>query len=154
MARAFLFSVTGELWQSQRQLEGEPLSYIASNSFLSSGIELGSYIYVVTLKGNTDWLLGRIIADEIVSYTEAKQRRGEATWNATEHIFSLNGTPMRFNRAVAESIARQLQLEAPAGMPGSGSFAAERCEAANIDRLSPESASLLEQVIYDCDPEY
>ena len=93
--------------------EGELLSHTAGNQFKSRGVQVGSQIYIVTVRNGTLYVIARLEVAKIVSMREAQRHFKSQVWEADEHIICKPSacTRMRFNKSVPVSVTKQLLFE-------------------------------------------
>lgn len=68
-----------------RSLEGQPLTYAASNQYDSLGITAGDVLYIGYLEAGRLHLIGRLPVVKVINRSEAKRRFGRDIWEARRY---------------------------------------------------------------------
>ncbi len=115
MSRYFTHYWQNSTWQNSQEsgAEGDLLSHTAGNLFAKRGVEVGDTVYVITVKGGTLYLCGKMISGKIVDAHKAAKYFGlhaEDLWEASDHIVASAATPKRFDLSVPLTVTAGLRF--------------------------------------------
>jgi hypothetical protein len=112
MPRYFTHYWRNDTWdyECSQGLEGQPLEHAGSNLFRTRGVSSGDFVYVVTVRKGTLYLLARMHVKGLCDYEEAVDKFGDDVWDATDHVIASSSTPMRFEERVPLGITQDLEF--------------------------------------------
>ena len=103
-----------ETWDENAEFN-DGLQHVADNKFRDRGVQVGDWIYVVTVKKGILFVAGKLRVDRIVSLAEAIELFGGSVWPAKDHIISDKEYPANFECSIPKSVYPHLQFETAKG---------------------------------------
>lgn len=144
--RAFTHYWTNDTWKDQ--VAGLRLTHVAGSSFRQRGVEVGDFIYVVTIKKGDLFLAGRMQVSQMVGQDEAERLLDSKLYGANEHVIGRNGTVTRFDAVVPDRIVQQLRFEPGGrGLVRNAKGKLDQQTLRSLRELTPASAALLDSIL-------
>lgn len=78
-------------------------------------VNIGDVVWIITIRSDKLFVIGRMKVGECIGYTEAKKRFGAGVWKAKYHAISEKGTEEKFREINIMDIAQQLRFDSAAG---------------------------------------
>ncbi|XSG73102.1 DUF6602 domain-containing protein [Herpetosiphon llansteffanensis] len=150
MPRYFTHYWTNQTWDVLAQTEQDQLlDYTASNLFLKRGIQVGDYVYVLTVKEGLLYLLGAMLVGEICDAATAAKRLNmqvDEIWPADDHLLAQQATLMNFKQRIPDQVVRALRFNSahaqkPLFFKANGLIDQQTLR--GVRELTPDSAQLL-----------
>lgn len=160
MPRFFTHYWANDTWRQYRAsaADGELLDHAASNQFRDRGVAAGDYVYIVTVLHGALHLLTKLHVAAVCDAEQAADAlatTADALWDAADHVVADESAPIDFDRQAPETVVQSLRFQTPVG-PKSLRFykpgAIDRQTMRGVRELTPESASILDQLLPSLKP--
>lgn len=159
MKRYWTFHWQKGSWRTKVNREGPPVRSSGSNMFKKRGVSPGHVVYVITLADGLLYMGGRMTVERIVSRAEAVRILGNPRlYPAKEWVIGseVSGTPLNLHRRLSPALSKRLRFRSPDGKTRGLYFVEDdrlySQATRGLQELTPESASLLDQILQATDP--